>query len=161
MVATGDREVADPQSGEALCEEIKLGGWSASIDDGQLHVNVQIPGAYRQLAVEHDACAGARLVAEMIELGPLAEVSAAAVARLAREANLRLPLVRMSIRDGDSRLCLRAEVSFGAAVVGGSWLLAALAMLETAIAETAREFESLRDGEVARLVLAATAARSC
>jgi hypothetical protein len=84
------------------------------------------------------------------------------MALLANEANARLPLARFAIHSRDGRATLGAEVGFGGTLVGGTWLVAALCVLETAVSLTARELESLRDTELATLLLAASGGReSC
>jgi hypothetical protein len=79
---------------------------------------------------------------------------------LAHEANARLPLVRMAVVASPKCMTLRAEVSFGSALITGSLLLHSLHVFETAVGLTAREFEALRDVELARLVLSAAAMRN-
>lgn len=142
---------------EATADEIRQAGWFASVDEGELHVNLQTHGAYRQLAIERDPLSGIKLFTELIALDGLGESCVRAILVLAQEANARLPLVRFAIPDRPGRSTLRVEVSFGGAP-GGAWLLAALGVLETAVAATVREMESLRDPELASLLLAATAA---
>jgi hypothetical protein len=159
--ATGDYGQNGPASlpDQSVAEELDQAGWSTSWDDGRLHVHVQLPGVYRQLAVEHRAPAGVKLTTNLASLDELDDRCARAMLMLAMEANARLPLVRMAIDDGPEGGALRAEVGFGRALVAGDLLSASLHVLETAVAMTARVLEALRDPELARLVLAAATAR--
>jgi hypothetical protein len=147
---------------EARVEEITEAGWSASVDNGQLHVNLETRGGYRQLALERDPVAGVKLATDLVEMQGLDDACLEAMALLANEANARLPLVRFAIHSRAGRAALGAEVGFGRTLVGGTWLVAALCVLETAVSLTARELESLRDTELATLLLAASGGReSC
>jgi hypothetical protein len=149
-----------PVSAAAIVGELKQAGWSASVDDGQAVVHLQMPGVYRQLRLEHDQPAGVKLAADLIDLSDLEDECLRAILLLAQEANARLPLVRMAVAESPKCITLRAEVSFGIAQISGSLLLHALHVFESAVALTARELEALRDAELVRLVLSAAAERN-
>lgn len=159
--ATGDYGQDRPASlpDESVADELQRAGWSTSWDDGLLHVHVQLPGVYRQLAIEHRPPVGVKLATELVRLDGLDDQCVEAMLVLAAEANARLPLVRMAIEDGTEGGALRAEVGFGRRLIAGALLAAALDAVETAVAMTARELEALCDPELARLVSAAAAAR--
>lgn len=144
----------------AIADELKRVGWSTSIDGGRMVVHVQLPGVYRQMAVERDDLAGVKLAVDLIDLANLEEASTQAMLELAGEANVRLPLVRLAVAESSPSATLRAEVSFGATLIPGTMLLHSLHVLEAAVALTVQELEALRDAELARLVLAARAVRS-
>jgi hypothetical protein len=142
----------------ALADELKQAGWSASLDAGQLHVHVQLPGIYRQLTLERDAQAGVKLTSNLVNLAGLDNDVVRALTYFANAANARLPLVRMAFSGASLDRALRAEVAFGATLIPGEFLLMSLHAFETAIAHTAREMEALRDPQLARSLLAARAA---
>jgi hypothetical protein len=159
--ATGERVAPrwnDDVAG-AAADELKQAGWSASLDEGQLYVHLQLPGIYRQLAFERDAKTGVKLATELVELTGLDDVCIRAMKLVANEVNARLPLVRLAISGSSRRRALRAEVGFGAALIPGAMLLWSLHAFETAAALCVREFEALCVPALARLVLAAAAAR--
>jgi hypothetical protein len=146
----------------AITAEIKQAGWSVADDNGHAVIHLQLPGIYRQLVVERDKCIGIRLAVNLLDLVGLSDDCLRAVSLLALAANTRLPLVRMAIsKDPKSKSAkLQGEVSFGSALATGSLLRHALEVLETAVALTAREFDSLRDPELARRVVEAGALRN-
>lgn len=162
VIATGSvpQETSKPASEAAIADELKQAGWSVSVDDGQAIIHLQIPGVYRELMLEHDQRSGATLAANLIELTDLEDECLRAIFLLAHEANARLPLVRMAIAETSKCIMLRAEVSFGGALVSGSLLVRALRVFEATVGRTAREFEALRDVELARLVISAAAVRN-
>jgi hypothetical protein len=142
--------------------EIKQAGWSVADDNGHTAVHLQLPGIYRQLAMDRDKRSGIRLAVNLLDLVGLNDDCLRAVSLLALEANTRLPLVRMAISKASKSktAALYAEVSFGCALATGSLLRHALQVLETAVALTGREFHSLRETELARRVVEAGAVRN-
>jgi hypothetical protein len=146
-----------PVSNAQIAAELQQAGWSVSTDDNQLTVHLQLPGVYRQLTLEQNDRAGATLAVELIDLTDVADDCLHAMLLLANAANTRLPVVRMAVAESSTRITLRAEVNFGAEFIGGSYLLESLHAIENAVERTAREFEALRDVELARLVLSAAA----
>lgn len=154
------REVQSPEkilSGEFIVDQIRKAGWSASLDDDEVFVHMQLPGIFRQLQIEHYEPAGVKLATDLVELDGYSGESIRAVMRLAGEANSRLPLVRLAIDEDNQPRVLRAEVHLGTSLIPGAWLTSSLETIEAAIALVSRELEALRDPELAKLVLAAAA----
>lgn len=159
IAATGRRPneqamIAD----ERLLELVTDAGWSASLDEGQLNVHVQLPGLYGQLYLEPTDRAGGMLAADLLPLDGVDGDRLQAVMCLANAANRRLPLVRLAVSEDTSPRVLRAEVHVGCAPIPDEWVLVALEALEAAVSLVARELKALRDPELATLVLAADAA---
>lgn len=140
----------------SLLQELKHGGWAASIDEGRLHVNVQMPGLFRQIAV-HCSDQGAVVAASLVEASEISDVSRGAMLRLASEANARLPLVRFVLDDQTPSAFLRAEVHLGCAGIPGVWLTTAVSVVHAAVTLTARELSALRNPELAEQVAAPAA----
>jgi hypothetical protein len=158
--ATGQTQglVSPSPPDDRLVERLKAAGWSASLDEGQLHVHVHRPGLFRQVCLEPQVPAGMKLAADLLPLDGGNRRCRKAVLRLARAANRRLPLVRFAVTDHGGPRRLRAEVHMGCAPIPSGWLPAALEVVEAAISLVARELQALRDRELAELVLAADAA---
>jgi hypothetical protein len=140
----------------ALLQELKQGGWAASVDEGRLHVNVQLPGLFRQIAVRCSDT-GAVVAASLVEASEISDVSRGAMLRLASEANARLPLVRFVLDDQTPSAFLRAEVHLGCAGIPGVWLTTAVSVVHAAVTLTARELSALRNPELAEQVAAPAA----
>jgi hypothetical protein len=143
---------------EKILKLVTDAGWSASLDDGQLHVHLHLPGLFQQVYFEPAGAAGGKIAADLLMLSGVRGAWLKAALRLARAANARLPLVRLAVTEDTTPRVLRAEVCVGCAPIPGEWLLAALEAAEAAVSLVAREFQALRDPELAKLVLAADAA---
>jgi len=159
-IALGKAEGPGPASlpVEALARQLQRAGWAASVDDGQVHVHLQMPDLYCQIGLERCGASAVRVGATVAELGGLAPVCRRAIVALAHAANARLPLARFAAAGEKTSKQIRAEVclSVGCALVPGAWLTAAVEAVEAAASLTAREMQALRDPELAKLVLAAT-----
>lgn len=159
-VALGKSEgpAAAPLPVEALAHQLQRAGWAVSVDDGQLHVHLQMPDLYCQIALEPCGATAVRVRATVAELGGVAPPSRQAIVAFAHAANARLPLVRFAASGEKPSKELHAEVclSVDCALVPGAWLAAAVEAVEAAAALTAREVQAMRDPELAKLVLAAT-----
>ena len=117
-------------------------------------MNVQVPGAFRQVRIEQQQPAGVKVAADMVSLEGWSNESKRAVTRLAQDTNKRLPLVRFALREEPQPAVLRVEVNLGDGPIPGAWLLIALEVIESAVVLVACEAEALRDPELAKLVLA-------
>jgi hypothetical protein len=143
---------------EEVVEQLCRAGWSASLDEGRLHVHLHMPGLFRQVSVEITDPPGFKVVADLMELDGVGGAWRRSVLKLARQANDRCPLVRVTLDENTSPSVLRAEVHVGCAPISGVWLPTALAVVEAAVTLTAHPMQALRDRELAELVLAADAA---
>jgi hypothetical protein len=161
-LATGSirHEKPTPSSDDAMADELKQAGWSASVHAGRTTIHLQLPGVYRQLVLEHDQRSGVTLAVNLIELTGVADECLRAMLLLAQEANGQLPLVRLAVAESSQCAMLRAEVSFGSRLIPGAMFLQSLNVFEMVVALTAQELEALRDAELAHLVVSAAARQS-
>ncbi|NUQ64543.1 MAG: hypothetical protein HUU20_18920, partial [Pirellulales bacterium] len=158
--ATGGLPVHEESLGldASVVPQLQRAGYSASLDDGELHVHLHLPGLFREIFVRGEPSLGATVAADLLALGDLPDVSREAAIYLAQKANDRLGFARMAVVGDPAAGVLRAMVHLGWAPVPGVWLLAALEAVESAVTLTARELAALRDRELAEHVLAARAA---
>jgi hypothetical protein len=140
---------------KSLAEELHRRGWSASIEDGHVVIHLQLPSIYRQLTIRRDDFGTLSLGCDLVGLTGLDDDCQRAMQLTALEANSQLPLSRLVVANTSAGSMLRAEVAFGHELIGGSFLLHSLNVMERAVAIMARAVEALRDVELARIVLSA------
>ncbi len=143
---------------DSLVAQLGRDGYSASLDDGDLHVHVHMPGLFREISIRDQPSLGATVTADLLSLEDLPDASREAAIYLAQRASDRIGLARMAVANDTAAGDVRVLVHVGWAPIPGVWLMAALEAVELAITLTAREMAALRDRELAVLVLAARAA---
>jgi hypothetical protein len=158
--ASGDLRGAAPAPvlDEALLEQLRASGWSASLDNRRLQVHLHMPGLFCAVRVEPQEPASLKVSAELVLIHNDVEAPCAEAAMcFAQAANDRLPLVRLAFHEHSAPRAITAEV----ALCGGSirrWLPTALQVVEAAVCTCARELRALlSDRELARWVLSAQA----
>jgi hypothetical protein len=144
-------------SAASLAAALEKNGWPVSAAE-EVRVSVSLPGLFRQILIEPCGSSATRLSCELADISSWPQACRSAALLVAGAANDRLRLARFALVAVEQTEKLFLEVNLTPAPIPGVWLDAALEAMHAAIRLTARELTALRDPELAKWTLAATAA---